>query len=214
MEGNTKEPCACHCGCMLGMQADSSRMPCDLALGCVKDMVGNGRALRQVKPQSCHCTEISLTRLRRHPRFQGTAFFVQLIHSVAVLRIVDSNFLNALQTSRMTYVGFQHRATIICGLLNLFHADVGAVPNPASQLRRRADLVPLLATIKNTPELSVFYSLFNSTGGKRIPLSLYRMMLIRAPGDSGIPGPQLEERFNDPKVGLEFTAFAPTNDVR
>ena len=114
----------------------------------------------------------------------------------------------------MTYVGFQHRATIICGLLNLFHADVGAVPNPASQLRRRADLVPLLATIKNTPELSVFYSLFNSTGGKRIPLSLYRVMLIRAPGDSGIPGPQLEERFNDPKVGLEFTAFAPTNDVR
>ncbi|KAK8183049.1 FAS1 domain-containing protein [Phyllosticta capitalensis] len=54
---------------------------------------------------------------------------------------------------------------------------------------------PLLTTISKDPDLSVFYSLFNATGGA-----------------SGIPGPGLEERFNFPKIG-PYTAFAPTNDA-
>ncbi|KAI5359423.1 Putative FAS1 domain-containing protein [Septoria linicola] len=66
----------------------------------------------------------------------------------------------------------------------------------ASPLEQRASLAPVLTTIRDTPELSVFYSLFSSTGG-----------------DSGIPGPALEERFNDPNNDLSFTVFAPTNDA-
>ncbi|PPJ50599.1 hypothetical protein CBER1_05728 [Cercospora berteroae] len=61
---------------------------------------------------------------------------------------------------------------------------------------RQETLSPLLTTIKNRPELSIFYSLVSSTGGT-----------------SGIPGPALEERFNDPNNSLRFTAFAPTNDA-
>ncbi|KAM3425461.1 Uncharacterized protein BST61_g7407 [Cercospora zeina] len=72
---------------------------------------------------------------------------------------------------------------------------IGAV-EPAVILDRQDELSPLLTTIKNTPELSTFYSLFSGTGGT-----------------SGIPGPALEERFNDPNNRLQFTAFAPTNDA-
>ncbi|KAK7541001.1 uncharacterized protein J3D65DRAFT_617153 [Phyllosticta citribraziliensis] len=54
---------------------------------------------------------------------------------------------------------------------------------------------PLLTTISNDPDLTTFYSLFNATGGQ-----------------SGLPGPDLEERFNVPNFG-PYTAFAPTNDA-
>ncbi|KAK8162662.1 FAS1 domain-containing protein [Phyllosticta citrichinensis] len=54
---------------------------------------------------------------------------------------------------------------------------------------------PLLTTISNDPDLTTFYSLFNATGGQ-----------------SGCPGPDLEERFNTPDFG-PYTAFAPTNDA-
>ncbi|KAK7520344.1 FAS1 domain-containing protein [Phyllosticta citriasiana] len=54
---------------------------------------------------------------------------------------------------------------------------------------------PLLTTISHDPDLTTFYSLFNATGG-----------------ESGLPGPDLEERFNTPNVG-PYTAFAPTNDA-
>ncbi|KAF2211825.1 hypothetical protein CERZMDRAFT_42723 [Cercospora zeae-maydis SCOH1-5] len=63
-------------------------------------------------------------------------------------------------------------------------------------LDRQEKPSPLLTTIKNTPELSIFYSLFSNTGGT-----------------SGIPGPALEERFNDPNNCLQFNAFAPTNNA-
>ncbi|CZT21872.1 uncharacterized protein RCC_07738 [Ramularia collo-cygni] len=55
-------------------------------------------------------------------------------------------------------------------------------------------LDPILTSIAKNPNTSTFYSLFNGTGGA-----------------SGKPGPDFEERFNDPSIGLSFTAFAPTN---
>ncbi|KNG46210.1 hypothetical protein TW65_97104 [Stemphylium lycopersici] len=55
---------------------------------------------------------------------------------------------------------------------------------------------PLLTAISEDPELSIFYSLFNSTGGS-----------------SGIPGPQFEERFDSLMDGRKFTAFAPVNSA-
>jgi hypothetical protein len=57
--------------------------------------------------------------------------------------------------------------------------------------------LPLLTAISMDPDLSIFYSLFNSTGGT-----------------SGSPGPQFEERFNNLTDGRKFTAFAPVNSVR
>ncbi|RAR01023.1 FAS1 domain-containing protein [Stemphylium lycopersici] len=55
---------------------------------------------------------------------------------------------------------------------------------------------PLLTAISEDPGLSIFYSLFNSTGGS-----------------SGIPGPQFEEQFNSLMDGRKFTAFAPVNSA-
>lgn len=57
-------------------------------------------------------------------------------------------------------------------------------------------LEPLLTTIRDTPDLSDFYSLFGSSGG-----------------ELGKPGPDFEERFNIANVSLPFTALAPTNEV-
>lgn len=62
--------------------------------------------------------------------------------------------------------------------------------------RARASLDLLLTAISKIPELSTFYSLFEGTGG-----------------ELGKPGPDFDERFNDPGIGLLFTAFAPKNDV-
>ncbi|GIZ42626.1 hypothetical protein CKM354_000588600 [Cercospora kikuchii] len=78
---------------------------------------------------------------------------------------------------------------------SLLLTAIGAVESTVISSRQET-LSPLLTTIKNTPELSVFYSLVSSTGGA-----------------SGIPGPALEERFNNPNNSLQFTAFAPTNDA-
>jgi hypothetical protein len=55
---------------------------------------------------------------------------------------------------------------------------------------------PVLTTVKNTPETSIFYDLIVSTGGS-----------------SGLPEPELEERFNDLNQGLKYTVLAPVNDV-
>jgi hypothetical protein len=63
--------------------------------------------------------------------------------------------------------------------------------------RDTTDNVPLLTAISMDPDLSIFYSLFNSTGGM-----------------SGLPGPPFEERFNNLTDGRKFTAFAPVNSVR
>jgi hypothetical protein len=54
----------------------------------------------------------------------------------------------------------------------------------------------LLTAISKDPDLSIFYSLINSTGGA-----------------SGVPGPQFEERFNNLTDGRKYTAFAPVNSV-
>ena len=59
-----------------------------------------------------------------------------------------------------------------------------------------ADSLGLLTAISKDPELSIFYSLLNSTGGV-----------------SGIPGPPFEERFNSLADGRKYTAFAPVNSV-
>ncbi|KAL1636909.1 hypothetical protein SLS56_001006 [Neofusicoccum ribis] len=69
-----------------------------------------------------------------------------------------------------------------------------ALPHPQQQDQQALD--PLLTTISKDPELSIFYSLFNSTGGAE-----------------GKPGPALEERFNDARDGRRYTAFAPTNEA-
>jgi hypothetical protein len=63
--------------------------------------------------------------------------------------------------------------------------------------RDAVDNIPLLTAISMDPDLSIFYSLFNSTGGV-----------------SGTPGPQFEERFNNLTNRRDFTAFAPVNSVR
>lgn len=63
--------------------------------------------------------------------------------------------------------------------------------------RATMDNVALLTAISQDPELSIFYSLLNSTGGA-----------------SGIPGPRFEERFNSLTDGRKYTAFAPINSVR
>ena len=65
-----------------------------------------------------------------------------------------------------------------------------------SSMAEPDNTAPLLTAISQDPELSIFYSLFSSTGGT-----------------SGIPGPQFEERFNNPTDGRKFTAFAPVNSV-
>lgn len=62
--------------------------------------------------------------------------------------------------------------------------------------RATTEDVALLTAISQDPELSIFYSLFNSTGGA-----------------SGIPGPPFEERFNSLADGRKYTAFAPVNSV-
>ncbi|KAH6882973.1 FAS1 domain-containing protein [Alternaria rosae] len=62
--------------------------------------------------------------------------------------------------------------------------------------RDTKDSAPLLTAISNDPDLSIFYSLINSTGGA-----------------SGIPGPQFEERFNNLTDGRKYTAFAPVNSA-
>lgn len=62
--------------------------------------------------------------------------------------------------------------------------------------RPQAEANPVLTTLAADPDLTDFYSLFNSTGG-----------------DSGEPGPGFEERFNNPANGLKYTVFAPTNEV-
>lgn len=58
-------------------------------------------------------------------------------------------------------------------------------------------LQPVLTTISQDPDLSMFYSLFFKTGFM------------------GKPGPMFEERFNDPRRldGTKYTVFAPTNQV-
>ncbi|EUC45272.1 hypothetical protein COCMIDRAFT_95891 [Bipolaris oryzae ATCC 44560] len=72
-----------------------------------------------------------------------------------------------------------------------------AVPASSSIVERATvDTLPLLTAISKDPELSIFYSLFNSTGGT-----------------SGIPGPPFEERFNVLADGRKYTAFAPVNSA-
>lgn len=61
---------------------------------------------------------------------------------------------------------------------------------------RQNDLQPVLTTLRNTPDLSTFYSLFASTGG-----------------DSGIPAPAFEERFNDNRDKRRWTILAPINSA-
>ncbi|KAK4616183.1 hypothetical protein CLAFUW4_10469 [Fulvia fulva] len=58
-------------------------------------------------------------------------------------------------------------------------------------------LQPVLTTISQDPDLSMFYSLFFKTGFM------------------GKPGPMFEERFNDPRRldGTKYTVFAPTNQA-
>lgn len=83
----------------------------------------------------------------------------------------------------------------LTSLLLFFSAPrAWALPHPQQQDQQALD--PLLTTISKDPELSIFYSLFNSTGGAE-----------------GKPGPALEERFNDARDGRRYTAFAPTNEV-
>lgn len=67
-----------------------------------------------------------------------------------------------------------------------------AVAAPTS----KTPLEPLLTTLSKTSGLSTFYSIFNGTGG-----------------GLGKPGPDFEERFNIPDVSLNFTLFAPTDEV-
>ncbi|EKG11291.1 hypothetical protein MPH_11636 [Macrophomina phaseolina MS6] len=76
----------------------------------------------------------------------------------------------------------------------LFMPICSASPYP--QQEGRQPLEPLLTAIGRDPDLSIFYSLFNGTGGSQ-----------------GVPGPALEERFNDERDGREYTAFAPTNEA-
>ncbi|CBY01968.1 hypothetical protein IAQ61_006563 [Plenodomus lingam] len=75
-------------------------------------------------------------------------------------------------------------------------ALVGALPRSDPRLPQVQDLEPVLTTLKNTADLTQFYELFRSTGGIQ-----------------GIPGPPFEQRFNDPKQGLEYTILAPTNEA-
>ncbi|GME65861.1 hypothetical protein GTA08_BOTSDO00201 [Neofusicoccum parvum] len=83
----------------------------------------------------------------------------------------------------------------LTSLLPFFSAPrAWALPHPQQQDQQALD--PLLTTISKDPELSIFYSLFNSTGGAE-----------------GKPGPALEERFNDARDGRRYTAFAPTNEA-
>jgi hypothetical protein len=71
------------------------------------------------------------------------------------------------------------------------------IPATSSLIERNTtDNAPLLTAISEDLDLSIFYSLFNSTGGV-----------------SGIPGPQFEERFNSLLDGRKYTAFAPVNSV-
>lgn len=66
--------------------------------------------------------------------------------------------------------------------------------HPTANELRQAQLRPILGAAQQTPELSTFYSLFASTGGR-----------------SGVPGPALGERFND--ASNQYTLLAPTNNV-
>lgn len=59
----------------------------------------------------------------------------------------------------------------------------------------QAQVYPLLSTIATLPELSVFSSVINGSGGPQL-------------------NPALEERFNSVLDGRNFTALAPTSDVR
>ncbi|KAF9773177.1 hypothetical protein IL306_009083 [Fusarium sp. DS 682] len=54
----------------------------------------------------------------------------------------------------------------------------------------------VLTVLEQHKDLTAFYNLFKSTGD----------------GD-GIPEPAFEERFNDNRVGLDFTILAPTNEA-
>ncbi|KAF2159885.1 hypothetical protein M409DRAFT_29694 [Zasmidium cellare ATCC 36951] len=66
--------------------------------------------------------------------------------------------------------------------------------HPTVNERRQAQLQPILGTAQQTPELSTFYSFFASTGGQ-----------------SGVPGPALGERFDDPSN--QYTLLAPANNA-
>ncbi|KJX98175.1 hypothetical protein TI39_contig429g00031 [Zymoseptoria brevis] len=81
-----------------------------------------------------------------------------------------------------------HLSLLLC---SLWSHTTQAAPAASGQAQD-----PVLTTVKNTPDLSTFYSLILSTGG-----------------DSGKPGPELEERFNDLKQGLKYTVLAPTNEA-
>jgi hypothetical protein len=81
-------------------------------------------------------------------------------------------------------------------ILNLVFVASSLLPQVAQADTDSAGHDPVLTTIKNTPDLSIFYSLFASTGGS-----------------SGLPAPAFEERFNDLNQGLNYTVLAPTNKV-
>lgn len=68
---------------------------------------------------------------------------------------------------------------------------------PTADEPRQAQPQPLLTIAQGTPDLSRFYALSRGTGG-----------------ESGGPGPDLEDRFNNPRSSLQYTLLAPTNDVR
>lgn len=59
----------------------------------------------------------------------------------------------------------------------------------------QAQVYPLLSTIATLPDLSTFSSIVNGSGGPRL-------------------NPALEERFNSVLDGRNYTALAPTGDVR
>ncbi|EME39533.1 hypothetical protein DOTSEDRAFT_138790 [Dothistroma septosporum NZE10] len=66
-----------------------------------------------------------------------------------------------------------------------------------SGVQSSGDLQPVLTTISQDPDLSMFYNLFYKTGFM------------------GKPGPMFEEHFNDPRRldKSKFTVFAPTNEA-
>ncbi|KXT13684.1 hypothetical protein AC579_8118 [Pseudocercospora musae] len=92
---------------------------------------------------------------------------------------------------------FWGSATIRILLLACLLGAVSGLPQVSDvKLRPQAEANPVLTTLASDPDLTSFYSLFNSTGG-----------------ESGKPGPGFEERFNNPSTGVKYTIFAPTNDA-
>ena len=89
--------------------------------------------------------------------------------------------------------GPSHSIALLCSALSVGNVLAqGSTPQ-----QNNGQLQPVLTTIGQDPDLSMFYSLFFKTGFM------------------GKPGPMFEERFNDPRRldGTKYTVFAPTNEV-